>query len=197
MPSPLATVVRPGTGRWLLAAVLAAAGTILATTGIRQEHPAPATVAVVPAGPAVPLPPRLRALGRSLPTTLRIPAIGLDTALVRLGLRPDGTAEVPPLTAGALPGWYEPSVTPGEPGAAVILGHVGSARHGRSVFHRLGALRRGDRVTVGRADDGTVRFVVTAVARHRKPLRPSTRGSDVELRLVSSGGVVVSAAMVQ
>jgi len=185
----------PGAGRWLLAALLAAAGVVLTTTGVRQEHrapPAPPAAPVAVAEPTGAPAPRLRPLGRSEPTRLRIPAIGVDTGLMRLGLRPDHTVEVPPLTAGAPAGWYERSVTPGEPGPAVILGHVDSARHGPAVFHRLGALRPGDRVHVGRADGGTVGFVVTAVLRYPKRAFPTARvygpSSDAGLRLITCGG---------
>lgn len=93
---------RSATGSWLLTAVLAGAGlTLTATAALRtgSTPPAPppaATGTVTPAaGTASP------ALGRSVPTTLRIPAIGVDTPLMRLGLRPDRTVEVPPLTRGA------------------------------------------------------------------------------------------------
>ena len=189
--------MEPGTSRRLLAAVLAT-GTILTAAAVRRERPAPAVVATaagaaITADPAIPLTPRLRALGRSVPTSLRIPALGVDTAVMRLGRRADRGVEVPP-AAGAPPGWYGHSAVPGEPGAAVIVGHAGLGRHGPSVFHRLGALRSGDRVTVGRADGGTVEFVVTAVVRHPMRAFPTPRGytpaAEAELRLVTSGAVV-------
>ena len=151
---------KPATGRWLLTAALAAAGTILTTTGVRQERAAPAAVAPADAT----LPPRLRALGRHLPTALRIPAVGVDVRLVRPGRRPD-----------------ECSVAPGA-----------AARDGAWVFYRLVTLRPGDRVTVDRADGGTATFVVTAVVRHPASAFPTARGSSrahgAGLRLITCGG---------
>lgn len=79
-------------------------------------------------------------------------------------------------------------MTPGEPGAAVLLGHVDSARDGPAVFYRLGELRPGDRI----ADGGTVTFVVASVARYPKPEFPADRVygavAYAGLRLVTCGG---------
>ncbi|HEX8343823.1 MAG TPA: class F sortase [Actinoplanes sp.] len=104
-----------------------------------------------------------RALARSTPERLDIPAIGVHTDLMSLGLHPDGTVEVPPLDEDAPAGWYRHSVTPGEVGSAVVLGHVDSARDGPAVFYRLGALKPGDRIVVRRADRSTATFAVDAV----------------------------------
>ncbi|AGL17320.1 class F sortase [Actinoplanes sp. N902-109] len=132
------------------------------------------------------------ALSRSVPTRLSIPAIGVDTRLMRLGIRRDRTVQVPPLSRDAPAGWYERSVTPGERGAAVILGHVDSARDGPAVFYRLGALHPGDRIGVGRADGSTARFVVTAVATYPKAAFPTGLvygpAEYPALRLVTCGG---------
>jgi sortase (surface protein transpeptidase) len=103
------------------------------------------------------------ALPRSIPERLDIPAIGVHTDLMPLGLHSDGTVEVPPLDQDAPAGWYQHSVTPGEVGSAVILGHVDSVRDGPAVFYRLGTLEPGDRISVRRADRSTVTFVVDAV----------------------------------
>ena len=103
-----------------------------------------------------------------------MPAIGLDTALVGLGLQGDGTVEVPadPLRAG----WYRLGPPPGAVGSAVVLGHVDSV-DGPAVFARLGELGRGDRVLVTRDDGTTARFVVrstTTYANDRFPPASST-----------------------
>ena len=56
------------------------------------------------------------------PVRLQIPAIGVDSELMGLGLQTDGTLEVPP---GGFPaGWYTGAPTPGELGPAIIAGHV-------------------------------------------------------------------------
>src|SRR6266540_2780718 len=91
-------------------------------------------------------------LGPSVPVHLDIPAIGVSTPLITLGLNADGTIAVPPLQRDAPAGWYRYLATPGEVGPAVILGHVDTARDGPAVFYRLHQLRPGDTVGVRRMD---------------------------------------------
>jgi len=104
---------------------------------------------------------------------VNIPAIGVHTALMSLGLNPDGTIELPPLKGGAPAGWYKYLAAPGESGPAVILGHVDSAKDGPAVFYRLRELRKGDQISVIRADGRTARFTVRSVAKYSKNHFPS------------------------
>ncbi|GAB7038349.1 MULTISPECIES: class F sortase [Catenuloplanes] len=159
--------------------------------------PAPTT----PAGPSFPAAPATRRLGddprwtvlpRSLPRTLDIPSIGVHSALIPLGLHRDGTVEVPPLTGNAPAGWYRHSVTPGETGPSVLLGHVDSMQTGRGVFYRLTDLARGAEIRVTRQDGGTAVFTVTGLERYAKSAFPTARvygPTDAPtLRLVTCGG---------
>jgi sortase (surface protein transpeptidase) len=118
-----------------------------------------------------------------------IARIGVSSSLTRLGRAADGTVEVPSSWGQA--GWYASGTRPGDPGSAVILGHVDS-KTGPAVFYRLRELRPGDLVTVGRADGSTVGFRVTRTAQYPKAAFPT---ADVyyptlepELRLVTCGG---------
>jgi sortase (surface protein transpeptidase) len=90
---------------------------------------------------------------------LAIPAIGVETPLVRLGLEPDRTMQVPEDFGRA--GWFAGGPAPGEPGPAVIAGHVDS-KTGPAVFYRLRDLHPGDHVDVTRSDRTRLRFVVEA-----------------------------------
>jgi hypothetical protein len=126
------------------------------------------------------------------PVRVDIPRIGVSSSLDRLGREPDGTVETPPLTRGAVAGWYALGPRPGDPGSAVILGHVDSKR-GPAVFFRLRELRRGDEVRVGRADGSVLRFVVERTEQFDKQRFPT---DDVYyptltpgLRLVTCGGL--------
>ena len=127
-----------------------------------------------------------------VPVRLEIPAIGVATGLQRLGRAGDGTVEVP---SGPdkwdVAGWYEEGTRPGDPGSAVILGHVDS-KAGPAVFYRLRQLRPGDRVEVVRAGGSRVTFTVERVERYPKRRFPT---ADVyyptltpRLRLVTCGG---------
>jgi len=120
---------------------------------------------------------------------LRIPAIGVAVSLSTLGLNPDQTVEVP--TDFAQPGWFRLGTTPGQPGAAVILGHVDSYQ-GPAVFYRLGALQTGDQVEVVLADGAVAHFAVTTVATYPKDQFPAQQvyaahGSSA-LQLITCGG---------
>jgi len=124
-----------------------------------------------------------------IPVRLEIPRIGVASALDRLGRAPDGTVQVP--SRWEVPGWYEPGPRPGDPGSAVILGHVDSKR-GPAVFFRLRELCPSDQINVTRADGSSVRFVVQRTAKYDKQRFPT---DDVYyptltagLRLVTCGG---------
>ncbi|MFC5183383.1 class F sortase [Actinomadura harenae] len=132
------------------------------------------------------------ALPRSEPSTIRIPRLRVTAPVTGLGLRPDGTIEVPPLDRPNLAGWWKDGATPGEKGPSVILGHV-DARGQAAVFNRLKDLRKGDRVLVARKDGRTATFAVQRVERVAKADFPGERiyAEDLDyaaLRLVTCGG---------
>ncbi|MEU5609462.1 class F sortase [Streptomyces sparsogenes] len=134
----------------------------------------------------------VRALGRSVPVRLRIPAIGVDTPVLRLGLAPDGSVRVPPVTAHDRAGWYRQSPTPGQVGPSVILGHVTVGAYGDGVFRHLARLRRGEEIEA-RLENGTAAvFTVSAVRTVAKADFPTEDVyGDVdrpELRLITCGG---------
>jgi sortase (surface protein transpeptidase) len=80
---------------------------------------------------------------------------------------------------------------PGDPGPAVIAGHVDS-RAGPAVFFRLRELRPGDKVTVRRSDGRAVAFTVDEVDRYPKDAFPTSAvygpAPGSELRLITCGG---------
>lgn len=131
-------------------------------------------------------------LPRSLPVTVDIPAIGVHSQLLRLGLNSDGTIQVPSLaTAADEAAWYEYSATPGEIGTSVIEGHVDSYQ-GPAVFFRLGALQPGDHIDVKLANGVTAIFRVTGVREYLKDQFPDQLiyGDThyAALRLITCGG---------
>lgn len=123
------------------------------------------------------------------PVRLRIPALHVDGPLQRLGLQADGTVTVP--NRPDIAGWYEPGPRPGQPGPAVILGHVDS-RTGPGIFVDLTRMRRGAVVHVDRADGSTVTFRVTEMSRVLKARFPTdlvyAPTLQPTLRLVTCGG---------
>ena len=130
------------------------------------------------------------ALPRSRPTSIEIPAIGVSSSLVELGLTAGGALQVP--QDFDLAGWYQLGPTPGERGPAVIAGHVDSAKDGPAVFFRLTELTPGDQVEVHRADGQIAVFAVTRIERYPKDAFPTAEvygnTPDAALRLITCGG---------
>ena len=93
------------------------------------------------------------------PARVEIPALGVVDEVVPVGLNPDQTMEVPPVTEV---GWYELSVPVGALGAAVLAGHVNYEGVAGS-FGRIGELKNGDRVIVVDKDGDRAEFEVYAV----------------------------------
>jgi LPXTG-site transpeptidase (sortase) family protein len=116
----------------------------------------------------------------------------VDAPVSPVGLKSNGTVQVPSLRTPALTGWYSESVTPGEVGTSVILGHVDSVRTGPAVFYKLGMLKRGDQVRVARQDGSVAVFAVESVEEFRKRNFPTEQVyADTDypsLRLITCGG---------
>lgn len=131
-------------------------------------------------------------LPASRPRKIAIPAIDVNAKVMTLGKKGDGSVEVPPYERDSRAGWYKRSPMPGQIGPSVILGHVDSKMYGPAVFYRLGALEKGDRVRVERADGSVARFRVDRVVRFPKDRFPTAAvyGSidHAGLRLITCGG---------
>jgi LPXTG-site transpeptidase (sortase) family protein len=187
--------------RWLIVAlagsVIAAAGAFLITHALLARSPGlPAGALVIPAnvGTAAPTPavaPTAAPLAASTPARIEIPALDVSAPVMTLGLSDTGTVQVPPLENHNLAGWYQGSVTPGERGASVILGHVDSYT-GESVFFNIKTLRAGDQVKVVRADGSTAVFSVDGVQKVVKSTFPAeaiyANTTYPSLRLITCGG---------
>ena len=185
---------RPLTAAVLLGGVLAMAITIaglLVLTGRPGHPPGPASAApdgLTPLGTPAPLP-KPTTLTAPLPVALQIPAIGVSTRLIRLGLTRQGTLQVP--SSPSVAGWYTASPRPGEIGSSVIAGHIDSYR-GPGVFYRLRELHPGNRIYVRQADGSLAVFLVTAVHQYPKAHFPAAAVygpvPDAELHLITCGG---------
>lgn len=133
-------------------------------------------------------------LPSSDPVALDIPAIGVQSTLLHLGLTPERRLEVPaPGPDYNKAAWYKHSATPGSLGPAILLGHVDSAAEGPSVFYKLGDLQPQDRVLVTRADGQVAVFAVDKIGRYPKDDFPTAlvygETDHAALRLITCGGV--------
>ncbi|MFD2080891.1 class F sortase [Actinopolymorpha cephalotaxi] len=153
--------------------------------------PAPSTTETTETPTATPKPTRTGE-PPSIPMSLTIPRIGVNTRLMQLGLNKDKTIQVPTPDRANFAGWYKFGPSPGEIGNTVIVGHVDSVKIGRAVFFRLGELRPGDLLTIVRKDGLTVPYKVDGVKAYPKSKFPTDLvygDSDRStLRLVTCGG---------
>ena len=113
----------------------------------------------------------------------------MDTELEQLGRAPDKSIALP--SRPELAGWFSGGPRPGQPGPAVIIGHV-DWDSGPAVFLRLSRLRPGDTVLVDRADGSTATFRVTRLEQVAKRDFPTDEvyAPDLapSLRLITCGG---------
>lgn len=126
------------------------------------------------------------------PASFEISAIGAGSDLLHLGLRENNTLEVPPGDPGSPASWYTGSPAPGEPGPAVLLGHVDDSSGEPGVFADLPDLVQGDEITVDQGDGDAVTFVVTKAEQYGKNTFPTLEvygnTEDPELRLITCDG---------
>jgi LPXTG-site transpeptidase (sortase) family protein len=94
------------------------------------------------------------------PSRLRIPAIGVDTSIGAVGLRANGSMDVPDNLWTS--SWLGSGPRPGQAGNAVIAGHRGIGSP--ALFSHLENLRPGDRIYVSDAAGNELIYVVTRVA---------------------------------
>ncbi len=125
----------------------------------------------------------------SAPVRVALPDIDVDASVIELGLRDDGTIEVPP--DGIDAGWFQDGAKAGEPGPTVIGAHVDWEGE-PGAFTDLDALHAGSVITVEDADGRTVDYRVDRQERHRKVAFPTFEvygaTSEDTLRLVTCAG---------
>ena len=165
------------------------------TAGLAVGGPEPATAVPVAATSRVlaaldPTPPAPVPAGSTLRATeVRLPSLGVGSALVDLDVGADGVL-VPPADPDVA-GWYRRGAVPGEQGPTVIAGHVDS-RTGPAVFFRLDELAPGDPVEVSRSDGTSFDYRVVSVESHPKDAFPTALvygpAPGSVLRLVTCGG---------
>ncbi len=176
---------------------LLAASTILCLSGCGHSAPAagPAPAHSPLQAPATPAARPYRGvsvdgLPESAPERIDIPRLGVHAPLMVVDQRSDGTIDTPPFSKPGTAGWYDGSVTPGEVGTSLIVGHV-DTHTGPAVFYVLSSVKRGDTIDVERADHSTAQFTVDSVRvipRSGFDNSIYTDASVPELHLITCGG---------
>ncbi|MEU3407300.1 class F sortase [Streptomyces sp. NPDC006670] len=163
------------------AAALAAALVPGCAAGDGTHRDAPADAAAVSA-----LPP-------SVPDRIAVPSLHIDAPLDAVGLDPQGAMREPDFAKPQDAAWYQEGPTPGEPGAAAIVGHKDTPQAPQAVFFRLKDIADGGEIDVHRTDGTTAVFTVDAVDTFAKDAFPTSKvygdtHGRAELRLITCGG---------
>ena len=145
-----------GTGRlpaqWRLAPVAASRG----------ADPSPASTPAVRATPDQALAQAQAIVAAATPPTrLLVPSINVNAAVESVGMDSQGRMGVPSQASNVA--WYKLGSAPGDVGNAVIAGHLDWTT-GPAVFWYLGRVRKGDTISVARADGSSVQFVADATS---------------------------------
>lgn len=128
---------------------------------------------------------------RNGPSRVVIPALDVTAAVVPVGVRPDGSMDIPENVRQV--GWYRFGPQPGDKvGATVLAGHVDSAKQGRGALFRMQELDVGDTIEVRAAGGSTVKYRVMAketIVKKRLPTeRLFARDGPPRLVLITCGG---------
>lgn len=97
------------------------------------------------------------------PIRLLIPSINVNASVEALGILANGDLATPTRDPWEDVGWYNGGPRPGEPGSAVIDGHLDRPGGFPAVFWRLRFLHVGDLLLVQNAGGKTLHFRVTDV----------------------------------
>jgi LPXTG-site transpeptidase (sortase) family protein len=130
------------------------------------------------------------AAANGTPVRIKIPRMGVNAAVVKVGLAKDGSMDVPKRPKDAA--WYMLGPKPGEVGSAVIAGHVDWLYGAKGSFERLKNLKPGDKIAVQDDKGATVTFVVRE-ARNYDAAADATavfvsKDGKAHLNLITCGG---------
>ncbi|HEX6248301.1 MAG TPA: class F sortase [Nocardioidaceae bacterium] len=161
--------------------------------------PAPQTVSPsAPAAPA-PTPSQVARSDARLPggATQQVPrparvviaSADIDARVRPVGVAEDGQMELP--DNPRVMGWYRFGPAPGEPGSAVLAGHLDSRRFGLGPLARLRNVEVGDPLEVLQSDGTTASYRVRTVERFDRQGLPDAifaRSGPEVVRVVTCGG---------
>jgi sortase (surface protein transpeptidase) len=170
--------------------VVVIAGIVFATTAVHSvwynpETPASSTPlsysSSAPASPA------------DDPSQLIIPALGINAHVQYLGINTMGNMMAPDNFTDV--GWYKYGPAPGQPGSAVIDGHVDNGLGLAGVFKKLNQLAVGEDVYIQTKSGTRLHFVVSDIESYPYTAAPAssifTKTGDARLAMITCEGTWV------
>ncbi|MDR0360077.1 MAG: class F sortase [bacterium] len=131
----------------------------------RSSAPSPSSSAAPSASASAPASPG----SVQTPARLSIPQAKVQAPVEQVGVDAQGNMGVP--SAPTNVAWYDRGPAPGQPGDAILNGHVDWTT-GPAVFANLRALQPGDEITVATQSGQQVRFKVTGSKAYDANTRP-------------------------
>lgn len=157
----------------VLGAALTVCGAALVMRPAPRMTPQALDAGTVPAAVGGPATDAASAGAGSPPVRLEIPELRVRARVLPVGVRPDGTLQVPP--SGRDLGWWRGGAAPGSAtGTVVIAGHVDTAREGPGALFGLRGVRIGGRVNVRSIDGRTRDYRIVARRAYPKQRVPSS-----------------------
>ena len=92
---------------------------------------------------------------------IQIPAIGISATIESIGLTADNEMEAPKEWDKV--GWYQYGYRPGQPGNAVLTGHLDTDTGAPAVFWRLHELQPGDTIVLQTLDGKPLVFLIESL----------------------------------
>jgi hypothetical protein len=125
-----------------------------------------------------------------IPTSFAIPSQGVDASIEPVGASETGI-DVPRIGRA---GWFDAGPRPGEPGRAVLIGHLdGKTQPG--IFQHVPDLRNGAEIVVRDRDGGVHRYAVVGKVQVEKTAFPAAAvygpSERPVLVLITCGGIYV------
>jgi sortase (surface protein transpeptidase) len=99
---------------------------------------------------------------QGLPVRLKIPVIGVDSAIEDALITPDGRMDVPSGSVDVA--WFALGPHPGQAGSAVIGGHFGINNGVPFVFYKLDELKKDDKIYIVDDKGNTLAFIVRSIS---------------------------------
>ncbi|MFE2289147.1 class F sortase [Streptomyces sp. NPDC059443] len=132
-------------------------------------------------------------LKASVPNRIVIPDIKVDATLDTVGLDAQGVMQEPDFAKPKDAAWYKDGPTPGEKGAAAVVGHMDTPQVPEAVFYNLKKLKKDEKIEIHRDDGSTAVFEVDSVDTFKKDAFPTDKvygdtHGKAELRLITCGG---------
>lgn len=182
------------TGIFVVAIILSGCGTsVIAQEVHANAHPDISSTPAHPKVTATPAQlPKPQTSMQANPVRLVIPSIGVNAFVESVGILNNGDLATPAHSPWEDVGWFVAGPQPGEPGSAVIDGHLDRPGGYPAVFWNLRNMQFGATVMVITANGKTLSFRVTRVAFYSPQVAPIQEifgnASGTYLNLITCAG---------